>query len=68
MAPVDAQRTSRAGRNLPAAIAVGVGLLALLAASLWFRPEPFVALVVVAQSAALWELRARSRAVTSTSR
>jgi phosphatidate cytidylyltransferase len=58
MAPVDAQRTSRAGRNLPAAIAVGVGLLALLAASLWFRPEPFVALVVVAQSAALWELRA----------
>jgi phosphatidate cytidylyltransferase len=58
MAPVDAQRTSRAGRNLPAAITVGVGLLALLAASLWFRPEPFVALVVVAQSAALWELRA----------
>jgi phosphatidate cytidylyltransferase len=57
MAPVDAQRTSRAGRNLPAAIAVGVGLLALLAASLWFRPEPFVAFVVVAQSAALWELR-----------
>lgn len=58
MSPVDAQRgPSRAGRNLPAAIAVGVGLLVALGASLWFRPEPFVAFVVVAQSAALWELR-----------
>jgi phosphatidate cytidylyltransferase len=57
MTPVDAPRTSRAGRNLPAAVAVGVGLLVLLGASLWFRPEPFVAFVVVAQSAALWELR-----------
>ncbi|WP_418277298.1 phosphatidate cytidylyltransferase [Isoptericola jiangsuensis] len=57
MSSVDAPRTSRAGRNLPAAVAVGVGLLLLLGASLWFRPEPFVALVVVAQSAALWELR-----------
>jgi len=59
MSPVDAPRKpSRAGRNLPAAVAVGVGLLLLVAASLWFRPEPFVALVVVAQTAALWELRA----------
>lgn len=58
MSPVDAQRgPSRAGRNLPAAVAVGVGLLVALAASLWFRPEPFVAFVIVAQSAALWELR-----------
>ncbi|WP_407318304.1 phosphatidate cytidylyltransferase [Isoptericola halotolerans] len=58
MSPVDAQRgPSRAGRNLPAAVAVGVGLLVALGASLWFRPEPFVAFVVVAQSAALWELR-----------
>ncbi|NNU26773.1 phosphatidate cytidylyltransferase [Isoptericola sediminis] len=58
MSPVDAQRRpSRAGRNLPAAVAVGLGLLLLLAASLWFRPEPFVAFAVLAQSAALWELR-----------
>ncbi|AEG43972.1 phosphatidate cytidylyltransferase [Isoptericola variabilis] len=57
--PVDtpAGRSSRAGRNLPAAVAVGVGLLAVLAASLWFRPEPFVALVVVVVGAGLWELR-----------
>ena len=48
---------SRAGRNLPAAIAVGVLLLGVVAASLWFRPEPFVALAVLAVSAALWELR-----------
>jgi phosphatidate cytidylyltransferase len=58
MSSVDAQRgPSRAGRNLPAAVAVGLGLLVALAASLWFRPEPFVAFVIVAQSAALWELR-----------
>ncbi|CAM3595872.1 phosphatidate cytidylyltransferase [Isoptericola cucumis] len=48
---------SRAGRNLPAAIAVGVLLLGAVAASLWFRPEPFLALAVVAVGAALWELR-----------
>jgi phosphatidate cytidylyltransferase len=57
--PVDAPagRPSRAGRNLPAAVAVGVGLLGVLAASLWFRPEPFVVLVVVVVGAALWELK-----------
>jgi phosphatidate cytidylyltransferase len=47
----------RAGRNLPAAIGVGIGLLALLAASLWFRPEPFVGLVAVALALGLWELK-----------
>ncbi|ACZ30215.1 phosphatidate cytidylyltransferase [Xylanimonas cellulosilytica DSM 15894] len=52
-----AARTSRAGRNLPAAIAVGVLLLGLVGASLWFRPEPFVALVAVVVGAGLWELR-----------
>ncbi|MFC8598099.1 MULTISPECIES: phosphatidate cytidylyltransferase [unclassified Isoptericola] len=49
--------SSRAGRNLPAAIAVGVLLLVAVAASLWFRPEPFVAVAAVAVGAALWELR-----------
>lgn len=47
---------SRAGRNLPAAIGVGVGLLAAVGASLFFRPEPFVLFAVVAVGAALWEL------------
>lgn len=47
----------RGGRNLPAAVAVGVLLLVAVAASLWFRPEPFVLLAVVAVGAALWELR-----------
>ena len=58
--PLDAtagRRPSRAGRNLPAAILVGVLLLAAVAASLWFRPEPFVGLVIVVVCAALWELK-----------
>ncbi|MBD5788185.1 phosphatidate cytidylyltransferase [Cellulosimicrobium terreum] len=50
-------RGPRAGRNLPVAIAVGVLLLLVVAASLAFRPEPFVLLAVVAVGAALWELR-----------
>ncbi len=47
---------SRAGRNLPAAIGVGVGLAALVVLSLAFRKEAFVALVVVALSVGVWEL------------
>jgi len=54
--PEPAAKTSRAGRNLPAAIAVGVGLLTLLGVALAFRPEPFVALVVVAVCLGLVEL------------
>lgn len=56
--PEPARRTRSAGRNLPAAIAVGVLLLGVVAASLWFRAEPFVVLVAVAVVAGLWELRA----------
>lgn len=48
--------TSRAGRNLPVATGVGLGLLALVGASLWFRKEAFAVLAVVACAAALWEL------------
>ncbi|GII99386.1 phosphatidate cytidylyltransferase [Sediminihabitans luteus] len=51
------RRKPRAGRNLPAAIGVGVLLLVVVAASLGYRPEPFVLLAVVAVGAALWELR-----------
>ncbi|MBZ2195959.1 phosphatidate cytidylyltransferase [Occultella gossypii] len=47
---------SRAGRNLPAAIGVGLGLGAVLIASLFIRKEAFVVLAVVACAIALWEL------------
>lgn len=49
-------RTPRAGRDLPWAIAVGVGLLVLVGVSLAWRKELFVALAVVACGAGLWEL------------
>ena len=54
--PTAAPTTSRAGRNLPVATAVGLGLLGLVGASLWFRKEVFAVLTVVACAAALWEL------------
>lgn len=47
--------TGRAGRNLPAAVGVGLGLLVVVAGSL-FVPYAFVALVIVASGGALWEL------------
>lgn len=49
--------SSRAGRDLPVAIGVGLGLLALVAASLFIRKEAFVVLAVLACWGALWELR-----------
>jgi phosphatidate cytidylyltransferase len=55
--PAAAPKQSRAGRNLPAAILVGVGLLGIVGASLYWRPEPFVAFVVALMWAGLWELR-----------
>jgi phosphatidate cytidylyltransferase len=50
------QRRSRAGRNLPMAIAVGVGLGAVVLASLLIRKEAFVGVVSVAAVIAVWEL------------
>jgi phosphatidate cytidylyltransferase len=47
---------SRAGRNLPAAIAVGLGLVGAILASLLVRKEAFVVLVAAAVVIALWEL------------
>lgn len=47
---------SRAGRNLPVATGVGLGLLAVMIASLVWRDEAFLVLAVLATSAALWEL------------
>ncbi|WP_434056415.1 phosphatidate cytidylyltransferase [Georgenia sunbinii] len=56
MAPKPAPEvTSRAGRNLPAAIGVGLGLLAVLGLSLFVRAEAFVVLALVATSGGLWE-------------
>lgn len=47
---------SRAGRDLPVAVAVGLGLLALVGVTLWYRKEAFAVVVVVGCTAALWEL------------
>jgi phosphatidate cytidylyltransferase len=49
-------KAPRGGRNLPAAIVVGVLLLAAVAASLAFRREFFVLLAAVAVGGAMWEL------------
>ena len=51
-----ARKPGRAGRNLPAAIAVGAVLGAVVLASLLVRKEAFVAVVAVAVCVALWEL------------
>ncbi|WP_040316897.1 phosphatidate cytidylyltransferase [Gleimia europaea] len=48
--------SGRAGRNLPAAVGVGVGLAALFLAVLFISNEAFVVLVSVAVVLALWEL------------
>lgn len=48
--------TSRAGRDLPVAVAVGLGLLVLVAASLFLRKEVFGLIAVAAVGAGLWEL------------
>jgi phosphatidate cytidylyltransferase len=50
------ERRTRAGRNLPAAIAVGVGLAALILLLLYLWKPAFVGLVVVAAVLGVWEL------------
>ncbi len=51
------ERQSRAGRNLPAAIAVGVGLVLLILVTLFVVPkDAFVAVVAIALGIGLWEL------------
>jgi phosphatidate cytidylyltransferase len=47
----------RAGRDLPAAVGVGLLLLALIVASLAFEKSLFVVLVLAAMVVAIWELR-----------
>lgn len=46
----------RAGRNLPVATAVGLGLLGVVWASLFLVKELFVLLALIAVSLSLWEL------------
>ena len=48
---------SRAGRNLPMAIGVGVSLGALCIASLLIYRQSFVVIIVAAVVASIWELR-----------
>ncbi|NRQ50261.1 phosphatidate cytidylyltransferase [Aeromicrobium stalagmiti] len=54
--PAEAVKTSRAGRNLPASIAVGVALLAMVVASLFLVKEVFIAVVAIALLIGLYEL------------
>jgi phosphatidate cytidylyltransferase len=54
--PAGPPSPSRAGRNLPAAIAVGVGLGGVALLTLYTVPATFVALVCVALLLAMWEV------------
>ncbi|WP_082592633.1 MULTISPECIES: phosphatidate cytidylyltransferase [unclassified Phycicoccus] len=56
-ATAPAQRPSKAGRNLPAAIGVGVGLGVLIIGSLILRKELMLGIVIVAIVVGVWELR-----------
>ncbi|MEP6851219.1 MAG: phosphatidate cytidylyltransferase [bacterium] len=56
VAPTGPSRPSRAGRNLGAAIGVGVVLGAAVLASLWVYRPSFVVLVAVAMAYGTWEL------------
>ncbi|TPG16236.1 phosphatidate cytidylyltransferase [Pedococcus bigeumensis] len=55
--PAQGARPSRAGRNLPAAIGVGLGLGALIVGSLVLRKELMLVIIVVAIGVGVWELR-----------
>jgi phosphatidate cytidylyltransferase len=49
-------KASRAGRNLPAAIGVGVGLGGIIVASLFLYRAGFVVVLAITVSLAVWEL------------
>jgi len=59
--PAAATPTSRAGRNLPAALGVGLGLGLSLIAILLFVPKVFIAVAGTAIGIATWELAKRLR-------
>lgn len=54
--PVTEQRKSRAGRDLPAAIGVGLGLGAVIFASLFLYRAAFVVVLAIVVSIGVWEL------------
>lgn len=54
-------KSSRAGRNLPAALAVGIGLGASLIAILLFVPKVLIGVIAVAMAVATWEVAKRLR-------
>ncbi|MEJ7690091.1 MAG: phosphatidate cytidylyltransferase [Nocardioidaceae bacterium] len=54
--PAPAARPSRAGRDLPAAVAVAVGLIAVVVASLAFVRDLFLLVVAAAILLGLWEM------------
>jgi phosphatidate cytidylyltransferase len=56
MVSADPSRSGRAGRDLPVAVAVGVGLAALALGTLYTVREFFVALVILALGIAAYEL------------
>ena len=53
---------SRAGRNLPAAIAVGVSLVLVVLASLMVWPQAFLGVIAVAGGVGIWEMTRALRA------
>ncbi len=54
--PAEALKQSRAGRNLPAAIAVGVSLIAVVVLSLVLWKPAFVGVVLIALTVGVYEL------------
>ena len=56
-APAPAAPTSRAGRNLPVAIATGVAMGGVAAGSLALHPVAFLVVICVAMVVAVWEMR-----------
>lgn len=62
MSQLAPSRTPSPGRDLPVAVAVGLGLLAIVGAALMVRKDVFAIVVVVVVCGAMWELaRAFSR-------
>jgi phosphatidate cytidylyltransferase len=55
--PTSSEVTSKAGRNLPMAIGVGLGLGVVLVASLLLNRQSFVVIIVAAVVASIWEMR-----------
>ncbi|WP_444541818.1 phosphatidate cytidylyltransferase [Asanoa iriomotensis] len=61
--PPTTQKTSRAGRNLPAAIGVGVTLGAVLLVSLYTYKLAFLGVLALAVAVGIWEVSRAMRAV-----